>query len=158
MPVLPVRLARRLVNRTLGRYVERRIVEYRLYRHVVVGDPSRLELAPTARLNNALFNTVGGRILIGEYVFFGLDVSVLTGTHNIREFGHARQMATPTSGRDVTILAGAWVASGAIILGPCVVGRNAVVAAGAVVTADVPDHAVVAGVPARQVAAIPEAA
>ena len=47
------------------------------------------------------------------------------------------------------------VASGATILGPCAVGRNSVAAAGAVVTGDVPDYAVVAGVPARQIATIP---
>ncbi|MFT4034161.1 MAG: hypothetical protein QM679_01140 [Patulibacter sp.] len=46
---------------------------------------------------------------------------------------------------------GAWVAAGAIVLGPCVIGENAVVAAGAVVTGDVAPYTVVAGVPAKPV-------
>ena len=44
---------------------------------------------------------------------------------------------------------GAWVGSGAILLGPCRIGAHAVVAAGAVVTGDVAPETVVAGVPAR---------
>jgi acetyltransferase-like isoleucine patch superfamily enzyme len=47
------------------------------------------------------------------------------------------------------------VASGAIVLGPCRVGESAVVAAGAVVTGDVPALAIVAGVPARVVGEVP---
>jgi acetyltransferase-like isoleucine patch superfamily enzyme len=42
-----------------------------------------------------------------------------------------------------------WIGSGAVITDGVRVGRGAVVAAGAVVTADVPPHTVVGGVPAR---------
>jgi len=55
----------------------------------------------------------------------------------------------PAEGRDVEIGPGAWIGTRAIVLGPCRVGADAVVAAGAVVTHDVPDGARVAGVPAR---------
>jgi acetyltransferase-like isoleucine patch superfamily enzyme len=44
---------------------------------------------------------------------------------------------------------GCWIGTGAVILPGVTVGRNAVVAANAVVTQDVPDHTVVGGVPAR---------
>lgn len=44
---------------------------------------------------------------------------------------------------------GCWVGTGAVILPGVTIGQNAVVAANAVVTQDVPDHAVVGGVPAR---------
>jgi acetyltransferase-like isoleucine patch superfamily enzyme len=44
---------------------------------------------------------------------------------------------------------GCWIGTGAVILPGVSIGRNAVVAANAVVTRDVPDHSVVGGVPAR---------
>ncbi len=50
---------------------------------------------------------------------------------------------------------GASIGSGATLLGGIVVGENAVVGAGSVVTRDVPDHAIVAGNPARPVRPVP---
>lgn len=49
----------------------------------------------------------------------------------------------------IKIEKGAWVTAGAIILPGVTVGRNSVVAAGAVVTKDVPPYTIVAGIPAR---------
>jgi len=49
----------------------------------------------------------------------------------------------------VHLCTGCWIGIGAVILPGVRVGRNAVVAANAVVTKDVPDYAVVAGIPAR---------
>jgi acetyltransferase-like isoleucine patch superfamily enzyme len=46
------------------------------------------------------------------------------------------------------------VASNATILGPCVIGEHAVVAAGAVVTGDVPARTIYAGVPAKLVGTV----
>lgn len=51
----------------------------------------------------------------------------------------------------VTVRRGAAVGARAVCVAPVTIGRWAMVAAGAVVTHDVPDHALVAGVPARQV-------
>jgi acetyltransferase-like isoleucine patch superfamily enzyme len=62
-------------------------------------------------------------------------------TKPIREQGGERSM--------VTIGAGAWVGSGAIILAD--VGKGTVVAAGAVVTKPLPDNVIAAGVPAKVV-------
>ncbi len=51
----------------------------------------------------------------------------------------------------VTILEGAAIGARAVCIAPVTIGRWATVAAGAVVTKDVPDHALVAGVPARRI-------
>ena len=51
----------------------------------------------------------------------------------------------------VTVRAGASVGARAVCIAPVVIGRWAMVAAGAVVTRDVPDHALVVGSPARRV-------
>lgn len=143
------------INAKFDYEIDGRIRRNRLYDALVFGDRSRLLLAPTAIVNNALFNTTSGRIRVGEYAFFGHNVCVLTGTHDVAALGPSRQSAIPNDGRDIVIEAGAWVASNATILGPCVIGEHAVVAAGAVVTADVPAFRIVGGVPARIIGEVP---
>jgi acetyltransferase-like isoleucine patch superfamily enzyme len=126
-----------------------------MYRYLVHGDRARLHVHPTAVVNNALFNVGSGDITVGEYAFFGHNVSVLTGTHDITKFGRERQLAIPRSGRDIVIGEGAWVASNALVLGPCVIGANAVVGGGSLVLGDVEPYTVVAGCPARVLRTIP---
>ncbi len=120
-----------------------------LYRYRVHGALERLHIDPTAIVNNALFNVSGGDITIGEYAFFGHDVAVLTGTHDITKFGRERQTSFPRSGQDVVIEEGVWVASRSMVLGPVRIGAHAVVAAGSLVLEDVPPYTVVAGRPAK---------
>ncbi|MEO7556135.1 MAG: acyltransferase [Acidimicrobiales bacterium] len=125
-----------------------------LQRVLVHGDRSRLRVHPTAVVNNALFNMSGGTITVGEQAFFGHSVSVLTGTHDVTKFGRARQQAITRDGRDVVIDEGVWLASNAIVVGPCHIGAHAVVGVGAVVIADVEPYEVVAGVPAKRIRTI----
>jgi acetyltransferase-like isoleucine patch superfamily enzyme len=122
-----------------------------LYRYLVHGDRSRLHIDPTAVVNDALFNLSSGEITVGPYAFFGHSVAVLTGTHDVTKFGRERQTAIPKTGRDVVIGEGAWLASHVLVLGPCLIGPHAVVAAGSLVLHDVDPYAVVAGRPARLV-------
>jgi acetyltransferase-like isoleucine patch superfamily enzyme len=117
--------------------------------YLVFGDASRLKIAKTAIVNNALFNLSSGDITIGDYAFFGHNVTVLTGTHDYEKLDKERQVSIPISGRNVLIERGAWIASNATILAPCTIGEHAVVAAGALVNKDVPPYAIVAGVPAK---------
>lgn len=77
---------------------------------------------------------------------------VLTGKHlNIAdaELAQMKQQHVPDSGRDIHIGSGCFIGAGAIIIGPARIGNNAIVGAGAVVTKDVPDRAMVGGVPAK---------
>ena len=128
---------------------EAHVAERALRDHRVWGPEGRLTIAPTAHVNDALFNTESGHITIGDHAFFGHGVAVLTGTHDVSQVREARQRAVPASGRDIEVGPGAWIGTRALVLGPCRIGADAVVAAGAVVTHDVPDGARVAGVPAR---------
>jgi acetyltransferase-like isoleucine patch superfamily enzyme len=125
-----------------------------LYSYRWHGDRSRLHVPDTAVVNNALFNLSGGTITLGEYAFFGHDVAVLTGTHDIEQFGRDRQLGFPRSGRDVVIGEGVWLASHVLVLGPVTIGDHAVVAAGSLVREDVQPYTVVAGRPAKVVKSI----
>jgi acetyltransferase-like isoleucine patch superfamily enzyme len=120
-----------------------------LYSYRWHGDRSRLHIPDSAVVNNALFNMSGGTITIGENAFFGHDVAVLTGTHDVEQFGRARQLAYPRSGRDVGIGEGVWLASHVLVFGPVTIGEHAVVAGGSLVREDVEPYAVMAGRPAK---------
>ena len=119
----------------------------------VWGDPERLEIDETAKVFTCFFNVNSGRIRIGEYTFAGSNVSLLTGSHDMRLTGEMRRDAERTEDGDIEIGKGVWLASGCTVLGPCRIGDNAVIAAGAVVVpgTDVPANTVWGGVPAKQI-------
>ncbi|HEY3866370.1 MAG TPA: hypothetical protein VGL54_09835 [Solirubrobacteraceae bacterium] len=139
-------VARERVLRELAVAREADLTTLRLW-----GPSERLHIARTAVLNDALLNTISGSITVGEHAFFGHGVSLLTGTHDVSLTGLERQLAVPEEGRDIVIGPGAWITSRAVVLGPCRIGANAVVAAGAVVNINLPAGAIAAGVPARVV-------
>lgn len=62
-------------------------------------------------------------------------------------------MQEPTQGNDIIIGKGVWLCSNATILGPCSIGDNSVIAAGAVVLANtvVPPDTIFGGVPAKKI-------
>ena len=87
---------------------------------------------------------------LGDSVFTGQSVFVTDASHGYQDphtpIGKQFGMPEP-----VTIGSGSWIGHGAVILPGTRIGRNVVVAAGAVVRGVVEDHAVVAGTPARVV-------
>lgn len=122
--------------------------------HLVFGCPDNLSVGRGVVLNDALINTTSGRVTFMDYAFCGHGVSILTGTHDYRRTGVERQEDVPHGGGDILIEEGAWIGSNATVLGPCVIGRNSVIAAGAVVTGDVDACCIYAGVPARKIRVI----
>jgi acetyltransferase-like isoleucine patch superfamily enzyme len=109
----------------------------------VHGPMSRLRVGNSVGLGNVLINTYGGCVDIGDYVFFGHDVLLLTGTHDFREVGPKRQVTLRTTSRSIIIERGAWITSGSIIIGPCRIGANAVVGCGCIIDFDVPANTMV---------------
>lgn len=94
---------------------------------------------------------------VGDDVWFGQDVFVTDSNHGFEDpdVPIGRQLGTH---QPVSIGSGSWIGHGAIVLPGTRIGRNVVVAAGAVVRGEVPDHSVVGGVPARalHLAAVPD--
>ena len=94
--------------------------------------------------HNCTLNDIGG-ITIGDEVFIGPRVSLITSGHPIDPtFRRSQITAAP-----IAIKRGVWLCGGATVLHGVTVGEDSVVAAGSVVTRDVPAGVVVGGVPAR---------
>lgn len=92
-------------------------------------------------MNNCLFMAAGG-ITIDDDVMVAANAQLISNNHDLHE--HAVITCKP-----VHLKRNCWIGAGATILPGVTVGENAVVAAAAVVTKDVPDNVVVAGNPAR---------
>jgi acetyltransferase-like isoleucine patch superfamily enzyme len=93
--------------------------------------------------HDCTFLDIGG-ITIEDDVLIGPRVSLITESHPINPVDRKSLVVKP-----VVIKRNAWIGIGAIILPGVTVGENAVVAAGAVVSKDVPANSIVGGVPAK---------
>lgn len=93
-------------------------------------------------------NAFGGDLAIGEYSMLGPFVSVHTVDHGTDPAAGPMRLQPGVAG-DVNIGSDVWVGASAVLLKGVTVGDGAIVAAGAVVTADVAPLTVVGGVPAR---------
>ena len=98
---------------------------------------------------NCTFYDLGG-LDIADDVMIGPNVSIITAGHPL-EPSLRRNV---TVGKPIVIEKNVWIAAGATIIGGVTVGENAVVAAGSVVTKDVPPNTLVGGNPARVIRAI----
>ena len=93
------------------------------------------------------------RVTIGENVFIAPGVVISAATHPLDA---QRRVSRHFQSHPITIKDCAWIGANATILTGVTIGKNAVVAAGAVVTKDVPDNCLVGGVPAKVIKEIPQ--
>lgn len=117
------------------------------FSHIYVGHDVSLGLRPT------LVAAVS-RIVIGNKVLFGPEVTIRGGNHTTSYVGRFMFDVTevekrPEDDLGVVIEDDVWVGTRAIILHGVTIGRGAIVAAGAVVTKSVPPYAIAGGNPAR---------
>jgi acetyltransferase-like isoleucine patch superfamily enzyme len=90
-------------------------------------------------------------VQIGEDVLIGDRVFISDADHNFDSPNVPIKRQGDRFVGDVTLKDGCWIGIGAAILPGVTIGRNAVVAANAVVTKSVADHTVVGGIPARPI-------
>lgn len=105
---------------------------------VTIGDHTRI----------GIHCTVIGPVSIGNNVNLAQGITVTALNHNFEDAAR-RIDEQGVSTKPVVIGDDVWIGANAVILPGVTIGRHAVVAAGAVVTRDVPDNSVVGGVPAK---------
>ena len=95
-----------------------------------------------------IHNTIIGPVTIGNHVNLAQGISVTALNHNFIDTT-LRIDEQGISTNPVVIGDDVWIGANAVILPGVTIGRHVVVAAGAVVTKDVPDNCVVGGIPAK---------
>ena len=105
---------------------------------VIIGEYTRI----------GLHNTIIGPVKIGSHVNLAQGITVTALNHNFDDT-NKRIDEQGISTNAVTIEDDVWIGANAVILPGVTIGSHCVVAAGAVVTKDVPPHSLVAGVPAK---------
>ena len=110
-----------------------------------------IEIHPGAKIGKNLFIDHGMGVVIGETSEIGDNVTI----YHMTTLGGIAPSINSNSQRQVkrhpTLKDCVVVGSGAQILGPVMIGANAKVGANAVVTKDVPDNAVMVGIPAKNI-------
>ncbi|WP_246135759.1 sugar O-acetyltransferase [Mesorhizobium intechi] len=100
---------------------------------------------------NCTFYDLGG-LDIADDVLIGPNVSLITSGHPLEP---SRRRAF-TIAKPIAIERNVWIAAGATVIGGVTIGENSVVAAGSVVTKDVPPNTLVGGNPGRVIRSIAE--
>tara|TARA_A100001011_G_scaffold124612_1_gene131579 strand:- start:2809 stop:3381 length:573 start_codon:yes stop_codon:yes gene_type:complete len=110
-----------------------------------------IEIHPKAKIGKNLFIDHGMGVVIGETSEIGDNVTI----YHMVTLGGISPSINSDSQRQIkrhpTLMNNVVIGSGAQILGPVIVGENAKVGANAVVTKDVPNNAVMIGIPAKNV-------
>ncbi len=113
---------------------------------------SGAEISPNAKLGN--YSELGTRcmiqadVYIGDNVIMGPDVKIYSRNHKFDRLDipikdQGKDILATYIGNDV------WLGANVVITAGCKIGNHVIVAAGAVVTKDIPDYAIIAGVPAK---------
>lgn len=105
---------------------------------VLIGDHTRI----------GLHNTIIGPVTIGSHVNLAQGITITALNHNFSD-SEKRIDDQGVNTTAVTIEDDIWIGANAVVLPGVRIGCHSVVAAGAVVTKDVPSHSLVAGVPAK---------
>ena len=110
-----------------------------------------IEIHPNAKIGKNLFIDHGMGVVIGETSEIGDNVTIY---HMVTLGGISPSINSDdqrNTKRHPTLMDNVVVGSGAQILGPVVVGKNAKIGANAVVTKDVDENSVMVGIPAKNV-------
>tara|TARA_B100000965_G_scaffold152740_1_gene127013 strand:- start:761 stop:1330 length:570 start_codon:yes stop_codon:yes gene_type:complete len=110
-----------------------------------------IEIHPKAKIGKNLFIDHGMGVVIGETSNIGDNVTI----YHMVTLGGISPSENSNNQRNIkrhpTLMDNVVVGSGAQILGPVVIGKNSKIGANAVVTKDVPENAVMVGIPAKNV-------
>lgn len=139
---------REIMRRLIGKKVDG---SFRMFPPFYTDFGKNITIGKDVFINSGCHFQDQGGITIGDGALIGHNVVLATINHDLNPEENRKNHYAP-----ITIGAHVWIGSNATILPGVTLGDWAVVAAGAVVTQDVPPRTVVGGVPAKVLKVIPE--
>ena len=132
------------ITELLSRILDKELQDVAVFTPLYINCGKHITIGKNVFINfDCIFLALGG-IAIEDDVLIGPKVSLITESHPLNPEERKGLAAKP-----IRIKKKAWIGANAVILPGVTIGENAVVAAGAVVSKDVPDNTVVGGIPAR---------
>lgn len=137
------------ITRILSKIIDKEIQDVSIFTPIHINYGRHITIGKNVFINfNCTFLALGG-ITIEDDVLIGPNVSLITESHPLDPQQRQGLIVKP-----VHIRKNAWIGANATILAGVTVGENSVVAAGAVVSKDVPDNTIVGGIPAKVIKSI----
>jgi maltose O-acetyltransferase len=117
------------------------------------GAAKRLTIGKRCMINTPCFFDLNAAIVLGDDVNLAHHVVLVTSTHHV---GWPDRRAGLLTTAPIHIEDGAWLGANVTVLPGITIGKGSIVAAGSVVTVDVPPNQLVGGMPARLIRTLPD--
>ena len=140
--VIPIWCIRKAYHRIMGVKIGR---GSQMNMRTYLMGPGRCSIGRFSHINPGCLIDYRGGVDIGDSVSVSHRVMIVSGGHDVQSEGFMEEHAP------IKICDHVWIGAGVIILKGVEIGTGAVVAAGAVVTKDVPPFTIVGGVPAKKI-------
>jgi maltose O-acetyltransferase len=124
-----------------------------MYGRIKVYNRKKIKIGNNCFINYGVLLSVREKLIIGDNVVISAKVIITDAGLDLNTLESEKEPDHVSA--PITIENGAWIGAGAIILKGVTVGERSIVAAGAVVTKDVPPFTVVGGNPARVIKNLP---
>jgi acetyltransferase-like isoleucine patch superfamily enzyme len=137
------------ITEILSKILDKEVRDVTIFTPIHINYGKHITIGKNVFVNfDCVFLALGG-ITIEDDVLIGPKVSLITESHPLDPQQRNGLIVKP-----IHIKKNAWIGANATILAGVTIGENSVVAAGAVVSKDVPDNAIVAGIPAKVIKTI----
>lgn len=154
-----IRLIKNFLRLIISRIMQDDILFAQRGKNVIIGEnciinsPSMIEIGNNVNIGpRAVLYAIYKKIVIGDNVLFGPNVTMVNGDHSIHRIGIPiidNHEKLPGDDADIVIEDDVWIGANVTILKGVNIGRGCVIAAGAVVTKSAPPYTIFGGVPAK---------
>lgn len=94
---------------------------------------------------------IGPKVELGAYVMLGPRVMIVGDDHVFNKAGTPIIFSGRPTKRETVIETDAWIGAGSVVMAGVTIGRGAIIAAGSVVTKEVPPYEIHGGIPAKKI-------